>query len=717
MLFQINVETGVIYFPMTTNSFNNSLLKRYSSSSSSSVTATTVSTSITTKMMADIEKSSPPLMSNNNDDVDGNKILPQPEQPQPPKKKNLKRKGMKAIASQATIPSNRYSDFGGIKPLLSVIEEIIEAPFRYPALYRHLGTQRPRGVILHGPSGCGKTMLAQAIAGELQIPLIKINAPELISGTSGESESRIRDIFAEAKKMSPCILFIDELDSITPKRDTSSKGMDNRIVAQLLSSMDDLYNDDDDDDDCCRGADGFTGVNGITDGTNNNNNNTKTDKHIMIIGATNRPDTIDPALRRSGRFDRELALTVPSLQGRSEILSVLMKKLRISPEDHINDLLPFLSTNTPGFVGADLMQLMQEATNSSIKRITAKIDFSFESMESYCIEKQDFIKALSKVQPSSKREGFAQSPNTSWNDIGALKGVREEIRDAVVNPLKYPKIYTEMGVDAPAGVLLWGPPGCGKTLLAKAVASESHSNFISVKGPELLNKYVGESERAVRGVFEKARQSAPCIIFFDEIDALCPRREGGGGASVDSRMVNQLLTEMDGMNSRRDVFVMGATNRPDIIDPAMTRPGRLDRLLYVGLPNAEERLDILKRITSSRRIPLASTLLLDDNSNSNYNNNDNLNTLRAIANNPRCDGFSGADIGALVREASMKAVKEVIERQQQRSSVVDGDKVVEECDKVVTYEHFEAALLMVQPSISKEDRDDYEHRLQGRMQQ
>jgi ribosome biogenesis ATPase len=561
----------------------------------------------------------------------------------------------------------RYSDLGGIERVLEEIRDLVERPFRYPELYKHLGVEPPRGILLHGAPGSGKTSLAMAIAGELSISLLKVSAPELVSGMSGESEGRIRELFEQAKLAAPCLLFLDEIDAITPKRETAQREMERRIVAQLLTCMDDLG---------------------------------RSSAMVMVVGATNRPDSLDPALRRAGRFDRELQLSIPNEDARMRILQVLTAKIRLSGSINLNSI----ARNTPGFVGADLKALTQEAANVAIRRIFSKRHYqvaeglpewrlSEEELQLAAIEPNDFDGAMSKIQPSAKREGFAVAPNTKWEDIGALSYVRDELRMAVVEPIRHPEMFAAVGITAPAGVLLWGPPGCGKTLLAKAIANESHSNFISVKGPELLNKYVGESERAVRQVFERARHSAPCVVFFDELDALCPRRTDEADSAT-SRVVNQLLTEMDGLESRRQVFILAATNRPDMIDPAMTRPGRLDKMLYVNLPTPSERAEILQAV--GRGTPWASDV-----------------DLVAIAHSDRCCNFSGADLAALVREASLAAVREAIGR----DNLMQLDDQIPNSGSQLTVSmiHIEAAVSRVSPSVSHRDMEKYERLHKERM--
>uniref|UniRef100_A0A8C2EP98 Nuclear VCP like n=1 Tax=Cyprinus carpio TaxID=7962 RepID=A0A8C2EP98_CYPCA len=537
---------------------------------------------------------------------------------------------------------------------------------RHPEVYQRLGVVPPRGFLLHGPPGCGKTLLAQAVAGEVGLPMLKVSAPELVSGVSGESEQKLRELFEQAISSAPCILFIDEIDAITPKREIASKDMERRIVAQLLTCMDDL-------------------------------NSLSEPAQVLVIGATNRPDSLDPALRRAGRFDREICLGIPDEAARLKILKTLCRKITLTEDFDYRQL----ARLTPGYVGADLMALCREAAMTSVNRIllqpssedvTPKNDFSCtdleqllsllkrnetlseEQLSGLCVLMSDFKTSLSRVQPSAKREGFATVPDVTWEDVGALQDIREELNMAIMAPINNPEHFRALGLNTPAGVLLAGPPGCGKTLLAKAVANESGLNFISVKGPELLNMYVGESERAVRQVFQRGRNSAPCVIFFDEIDALCPRRsEHESGASV--RVVNQLLTEMDGMGNRKQVFIMAATNRPDIIDRAVLRPGRLDKTLYVGLPPPADRHAILVTITKNGTKPL-----LDSDVN-----------LEEIAHDARCESFTGADLSALVREACVNALRVHLKPEE-------GIRV--------SRIHFEDAFKKVRPSVSKKVSDE-----------
>jgi len=510
--------------------------------------------------------------------------------------KTRKKKKTEDSKSHAADSNLTFKDLGGIDDIIADIKEIIEWPLKYIKVYNHLGIQPPRGVLLCGPPGSGKTTLAMAICGEFKVPFFKISGPEIVSGMSGESEQKIRQLFKEVTEAAPAILFIDEIDSIAGKRDSAFKDMERRIVAQFLTCIDDL------------------------------NSMVDAEKPVVIIGATNRPEHLDEALRRAGRFDREITLGVPNEKAREQIIRKLCVKLKLSEECDFNEL----ARMTPGFVGADLVSLVKEAAIAAIKRILSKVsgksenaqeisDISEEQMKSISVTKADFISAQKKVQPSAMREGFTTIPNVSWENVGALSAIREELKMSIVEPIKNPELFARVGLTAPAGVLLYGPPGCGKTLVAKAVSNESKANFISIKGPELLNKYVGESEKAIRQLFHRARMSAPCIIFFDELDALCPKR-GSESNSVTERVVNQLLTELDGLEERRSVFVIAATNRPDIIDPAMLRPGRLDKLLYVPLPNKEDRYSIL--LTQSKGRPIDSNV-----------------DLKKIASDSRCNVF------------------------------------------------------------------------------
>ena len=626
-------------------------------------------------------------------------------------------------------PTTRYSDLGGVDDALRAVRELVEYPLTHPEIYAHLGVDPPRGILLHGPPGCGKTLLANAIAGELgaTVSFHKVGATELVSSQSGASEKRIRDLFEKAVDEAPSLVFIDEIDAIAAKRDSAGSTMERRMVAQLLTSMDGLTLQ-------------------ATGG-----------EAVIVLAATNRPDALDGALRRSGRFDREIVMPIPDEDARARILARLTDRMALAESIDMAGI----AKATPGYVGADLEALTREAAVCAVHRVFRQLfvdssasaaassssadvgegpessaaaasgappaspaagpgaaerrrtrvaeaaqsmsDFSTiserlrgvsklseEDLAPLSVSEPDFRAALHKVQPTATREGFAMVPDVTWADVGALEEVREELRLAIVEPIKRPEMYEDLGLSVPAGVLLFGPPGCGKTLVAKAIANQSHANFISVKGPELLDKYVGESERAVRQVFTRARASAPCVVFFDELDALAPRRgSSGGGSGVSERVVNQLLTELDGLDSRRDVYVVAATNRPDMIDPAMLRPGRLDKLLFVPLPDPAGREAILR--THVRNTPVDAGV-----------------SVPAIARDARCDRFSGADLAGLVREAAIAALRERLVTVDAAPTIEAGDAIAASSHGVVVRaEHFEAALGRVRPSVSKSDQKLY----------
>lgn len=542
---------------------------------------------------------------------------------------STKRKKATASVDRSPPAGVSLADLGGVDPIIKELRLSIGRPMLYPSLYLTSGIKVPRGVLLYGPPGCGKTMIANAYAATLGVPFISLSAPSIVSGMSGESEKALREHFEEAKKIAPCLIFLDEIDAITPKRENVQREMEKRIVSQLLTCMDDLALEK-------------------TGG-----------KPVMVVAATNRPDSLDPALRRGGRFDKEINMTMPTEQGREQILKALTQKLTIS-----DDLdLKTLARMTPGFVGADLGDLVTKAGEAAISRFfdsfdrTAEMDgdddprlseetkqafrdvkLSKDSTDFACavsIANDDFVSSLPRVQPMAKREGFATIPETTWADIGALQGARDELRQSIVDPIRFPERFARLGARAPSAALLWGPPGCGKTLLAKAVANEARANFISVQGPELLNKFVGESERAIRQVFERARATVPCVIFFDEIDALAPKRDGLLSESS-ARVVNTLLTELNGINKRDEIYVLGATNRPDSIDTALLRSGRLETLLFVGLPGKEERVQILQALT--RKLNVEFDVIIAD-----------------IARD--CNGFSGADLEKLCRNAVHNAIQ------------------------------------------------------------
>ncbi|KAG7673664.1 hypothetical protein KSW81_006861 [Nannochloris sp. 'desiccata'] len=559
-----------------------------------------------------------------------------------------------------------------------------------------------------------KTALANAIANECGVPFLKVSAPEVVSGMSGESEAKIRQLFQEAAALAPCIVFIDEIDAIAPKRENAQREMERRIVAQMLTCLDDLsglgaaaHGSGTAIDAPTEGMVGIAAENGDDD---NVLASLPPSKHVVVIGATNRPDSIDAALRRAGRFDREIAMGIPSEASREAILRVLSKRLRLSGDFDFKAV----ARRTPGFVGADLAALMKEAAALAVKRIFDELDelaaanaaasegqveilqaeggvveprptnrlgrgtLTRQELASLAITMSDFEGAVAKVQPSVRREGFTTTPDVTWDDVGSLADIREELAFAITKPIAQPELFEAMGLRGSTGVLLFGPPGCGKTLVAKAAANESGANFISIKGPELLNKYVGESERAVRQVFSRARAASPCVLFFDEMDALAPRRGADSANASAERVVNQLLTEMDGMEGRQGVYLVAATNRPDMIDPALLRPGRLDKILYVPLPPPEGRASILRALV--RRTPLAADVDVD-----------------AVSTSEALTGFSGADMAALLREACVESLKE--------SMALFG---AEGARSEVAARHFQAALRQVQPSVSRKDQRMYD---------
>ena len=529
-----------------------------------------------------------------------------------------------------------YEDIGGLHEELQRIREMVELPLKHPELFRHLGIDPPKGVILWGPPGCGKTLIAKAIANETGAHFISINGPEIMSKFYGESEARLREIFKEAEENAPSIIFIDELDAIAPKRSEVTGEVERRVVSQLLALMDGL----------------------------------KTRGQVIVIGATNRIDAIDPALRRPGRFDREIRIGVPDRNGRKETFQIHTRRMPLADDVDLDEL----ANITHGFTGADIAALCREAAMSALRRFLPKIDLEkdvipTEVLEQLKVTREDFTNAMKLVQPSALREVVLEIPNVRWEDVGDLERVKQELKEAVEWPLKYPDVFKRLGIRPPRGILLYGPPGTGKTLLAKAVATESEANFISIKGPEGLSKWVGESEKAIREIFRKAREASPCIIFFDELDAIAPRRGMHTDAGVTDRIVNQLLTEMDGIQILKDVVVIGATNRPDILDPGLLRPGRFDRVIYVPPPDVEGRYQILQIHT--KNMPLADDV-----------------DLRKIA--ELTEGYTGADLEAVCREAALTAARENIN-----------------IDKVYM-RHFMAALERVKPSIAPEQKREYE---------
>ena len=527
------------------------------------------------------------------------------------------------------IPKVTYEDIGDLEEAKRKIREMVELPLKHPELFKKLGIEPPKGILLYGPPGCGKTLLAKAVANETEAYFIAINGPEIMSKFYGESEQRLREIFEEAKEHAPSIIFIDEIDAIAPKREEVTGEVEKRVVAQLLALMDGLE---------ARGD-------------------------VIVIGATNRPNALDPALRRPGRFDREIEIGVPDKKGRYEILLVHTRGMPLAKDVDLHKIAEI----THGFVGADLVALCREAAMKALRRILPKIDLEKEEippeiLDSLEVTYEDFMNAFREIIPTALREIEVEVPTVHWNDIGGLEDVKQQLREAVEWPLKYSESYQRIGIDPPKGILLYGPPGCGKTLLAKAVATESEANFVSIKGPEIFSKWVGESERAIRELFRKARQVAPSVIFIDELDSIAPMRGIGiGDSMVTERVVSQLLTEMDGLERLEGVVVVGATNRPDIIDPALLRPGRFDRIIYVPPPDLRARVEILK--VHTRGMPLAEDVNLEE-----------------IAR--KTEGYTGADLEVLVREAGLAALRENLS-----------------IDKVYR-RHFELALSKIKPSLT-----------------
>ena len=510
-------------------------------------------------------------------------------------------------AVDSTIPRITYDELGGLKNEVQKIREMVELPMRHPELFEKIGVEAPKGVLLYGPPGTGKTLLAKAVAGETNAHFISISGPEIMGKYYGESEERLREIFKQAEENSPSIIFIDEIDSIAPKRDEVTGDVEKRIVSQLLALMDGM----------------------------------KSRGKVVVIAATNRPDSIDPALRRPGRFDREIEIGIPDDEGRYDILSIHTRGMPIDEKVDLKQI----SKTTHGFVGADLEFLSKEAAMRSLRRILPEIDLdedeiSKEILQKIQITSDDFREALKEVRPSALREVQVQVPNVSWDDVGGLTELKEELREAVEWPLKYKEAFDFVNVEAPKGILLHGPPGTGKTLIAKALAKMTESNFISIKGPELLSKWVGESEKGVREIFRKARQVAPCIIFLDEVDALVPRRGSGGSEShVTQNVVSQILTEIDGLEELHNVLIIGATNRLDIVDEALLRPGRFDRIIEVPNPDSKGREQIFKIHTKKK--PLA----------------DNVSIAKLVE---LTNGFSGAEIAAVANRAAIAALKRYV---------------------------------------------------------
>jgi transitional endoplasmic reticulum ATPase len=559
--------------------------------------------------------------------------------------------------TEESIPEINYEDIGGLTEEIRKIREMVEIPLKHPEIFERLGVEPPKGVLLHGPPGTGKTMLAKAVAGETEAHFILLNGPEIMSKFYGDSEKKIRDIFEEAEKNAPAIIFIDEIDSIAPKREDVQGEVERRVVSQLLTMMDGL----------------------------------NTRGKVVVIGATNRINSLDPALRRPGRFDREIEVGVPGKEGRLSILKIHSRGMPFTKDVKIDEI----ASITHGFVGADLESLCKEAAMSVLRKLLPKMKLEAEEqipkemLEKLIIRQEDFMDALKVVRPSAMREFFVEKPNITWKDVGGLEKTKESLREAIEWPIKRPELFTQIGIRPPRGILLYGSPGTGKTLLAKAVANESEINFISVKGPSLMSKWVNDSHAAIKKLFERARQVSPCIIFFDEFESIAGRRSfSDGGSQENLKVINQLLAEMDGLEDLKGVVVIGATNRPDMIDPAILRPGRFDRFILVDTPDEESRLKILE--VHTKNTPLAEDI-----------------SLASMA--KLTEGFVGADIHALVTEAGMSAL---------RRNFSFSKKTPQKNDEalVVTKQDFQEAFKRVKPSVSVEKAKEYkkieEHYLQ-----
>lgn len=553
------------------------------------------------------------------------------------------------VSKEGGVSSITYEDIGGLGDAVGRVREMIELPLRHPELFKRLGVEAPKGVLLHGPPGTGKTLLAKAVANETNANFYTIGGPEIMSKYYGESEEKLRNVFEQAEKNAPSIIFIDEIDSIAPKREEVSGEVERRVVAQLLSLMDGM----------------------------------STRGKVVVIGATNRVNAIDPALRRPGRFDREIEIGVPDRNGRLEVLQIHTRGMPLAKDVNLEKLADI----SHGFVGADLQALSKEAGIRALRRILPEIDLSSQSIPVETLRKiivtmQDFIEVINEMEPSAMREVFVEVPDVKWDDIGGLLSIKQELQEAVEWPLKYQGVFKYADASPPKGILLYGPPGTGKTLIAKAAANESEANFISIKGPELLSKWVGESEKGVREVFRKARQAAPCIVFFDEVDAIAPRRGGGlgGDSHVTERLISQLLTELDGLEILTNVVVIAATNRPDIIDPALLRPGRFDRLLYVPPPDKDSRLQIIKIHTKKK--PLAENISMDKLAS-------------------ETEGYTGADIASLSSAAVMLALREHVSRYDDPKQA---DSHIRELK--IHMRHFEEAMKKIRP-LSTQELDMY----------
>jgi transitional endoplasmic reticulum ATPase len=555
-----------------------------------------------------------------------------------------------------------YDDVGGCRKQMAQIKEMVELPLRHPQLFKALGVKPPRGILLYGPPGAGKTLIARAVANETGSFFFLINGPEIMSKLAGESESNLRKAFEEAEKNSPSIIFIDEIDSIAPKREKTNGEVERRIISQLLTLMDGM----------------------------------KKRSQVIVMAATNRPNSIDPALRRFGRFDREIDIGIPDAIGRLEILRIHTKNMKL--DDDVD--LEAIAAETHGHVGADLASLCSESALQQIREKMDLIDLEEESvdaevLDSLAVTMENFRFAMGQTNPSALRETVVETPTVTWQDIGGLESVKRELQELVQYPVEHPEKFLKFGMQPSKGVLFYGPPGCGKTLLAKAIANECQANFISIKGPEMLTMWFGESEANIREVFDKARQAAPCVLFFDELDSIAKSRGGsagdGGGAS--DRVINQILTEMDGMGAKKNVFIIGATNRPDIIDSAIMRPGRLDQLLYIPLPDEPSRASIIR--ANLRKTPIAPDV--------------NLDYLAKVT-----QGFSGADLTEISQRACKLAIRESIEkdiqREKEKSNNPDVDMEMDDEDPVpeLRKDHFEEAMRFARRSVSDNDVRKYE---------
>merc|ERR1719495_2506306 len=557
-----------------------------------------------------------------------------------------------------------YDDIGGARKQMAQIREMVELPLRHPGLFKAIGVKPPRGILLFGPPGTGKTLIARAVANETGAFFFLINGPEIMSKMAGESESNLRKAFEEAEKNSPAIIFIDEIDAIAPKREKTHGEVERRIVSQLLTLMDGL----------------------------------KQRSHVIVMAATNRPNSIDPALRRFGRFDREVDIGIPDAVGRLEILRIHTRNMKLADDVDLEQV----AAETHGHVGADLAALCSEAALQQIREKMDLIDLEDETidaevLDSLAVTMEDFRYAMGKSTPSAIRETVVEVPTVSWNDIGGLENVKKELQELVQYPVEHPEKFLKFGMMPSKGVLFYGPPGCGKTLLAKAIANECQANFISIKGPELLTMWFGESEANVRDVFDKARMAAPCVLFFDELDSIAKSRgggSGGDGGGASDRVINQILTEMDGMGAKKNVFIIGATNRPDIIDSAILRPGRLDQLIYIPLPDEPSRISILR--ANLRKTPVSQTV--------------DLNYLAKVTH-----GFSGADLTEISQRACKLAIRESIEkdiqRERQREANPADDMDMEEGEDPVPEirkDHFEESMKFARRSVSDNDIRKYE---------